>query len=57
MKNLFWGCYSPSEALESINRTFLTDEISGVTFKGFLFKRSHVQCLMSDNSTSCQSCK
>lgn len=46
----------PKEALESINRTFLA-EIWGVTFKGFLFKRSYVQCLKTDNRTSCQSCK
>lgn len=58
MKNFFLGgCYSPREALESISRTFLADEISGVTFKRFLFKRSHVRCRMTDNRTACQSCK
>lgn len=54
MKNLlFFG----GGGWKSINRTFLADEISGVTFKGFLSKRSHVRHLTPDNRTSCQSRK
>lgn len=61
MKNLFFGGGGAVTIWEkpwkSINRRFLADEISGVTFKGVLFKRSHVRCLTTDNGTSCQSCK